>query len=191
MMEKNIGFNTRLTTILFIASFTDKHWRPKTFIWTIQSDERFRKGGNLIKAKSLNLRLFFELRSDEKYETLLLYIDIRWLSRGRVLGRLFELCAKVREFLRDTKSEYITYFEWCEWCCAWSICLTFLIISTKQIEKLKALKLKLLIVNKWWIDFVSALNSGVINFSMVILICSRVSAKFLMKHMIYSVRGWI
>ena len=36
---------------------------------------------------------------------------MRWLSRGRVLGRLFELREKVREFLSGIQSEFITYFE--------------------------------------------------------------------------------
>ncbi|GFR10626.1 zinc finger BED domain-containing protein 5 [Trichonephila clavata] len=34
-----------------------------------------------------------------EYESLLFYTEIRWLSRGKVLARLFELRHEVREFL--------------------------------------------------------------------------------------------
>ncbi|GFQ75579.1 zinc finger BED domain-containing protein 5 [Trichonephila clavata] len=34
-----------------------------------------------------------------EYESLLFYTEIRWLSQGKVLARLFELRHEVREFL--------------------------------------------------------------------------------------------
>ena len=66
---------------------------------------------NLLKAKPLNARLFAELCIDEEHQTLLLHTEIRWLSRGRVLGRLFEMRDKVKEFLEQLDSEYGQLFE--------------------------------------------------------------------------------
>ena len=80
---------------------------------------------NLLKAKSLNSRLYSELCSDEKHKTLLLHTEVRWLSRGRVLGRLFELREKVREFLSEIQSEFITYFESNEFMLRLGYCLAY------------------------------------------------------------------
>ena len=55
---------------------------------------------NFIKSRPLNNRIFSELCIDEEHKTLLLHTEVRWLSRGRVLGRLFELQNPVREFLK-------------------------------------------------------------------------------------------
>lgn len=56
---------------------------------------------NLIKAQSKNSRLFAvmcdEMGSD--HMQLLLHCEVRWLSRGKVLSRLFELRDEVRLFL--------------------------------------------------------------------------------------------
>jgi len=56
---------------------------------------------NLIKAQSKNSRMFAvmcdEMGSDHKQ--LLLHCEVRWLSRGKVLSRLFELRDEVRLFL--------------------------------------------------------------------------------------------
>ena len=55
---------------------------------------------NFIKSRPLNNRIFSELCIDEEHKTLLLHTEVRWLLRGRVLGRLFELQNPVREFLK-------------------------------------------------------------------------------------------
>ena len=117
MMGKNIGFNTQLKAVAphcrIIHCFIHRQAlaAKKLSIELYDVMNVCVKVVNLLKAKALNSRLFSELCSDEKHKTLLLHTEVRWLSRGRVLGRLFELCDKVREFLRDTESEYITYFE--------------------------------------------------------------------------------
>ncbi|VVC46493.1 Ribonuclease H-like domain, partial [Cinara cedri] len=61
-----------------------------------------------IKAKSLNSRLFEQLCKDmdsEHYQ-LLLHFEIRWVSRGKVLSRLFELRHEVRLFFIEHKSSF-------------------------------------------------------------------------------------
>ncbi|VVC28346.1 Hypothetical protein CINCED_3A016197 [Cinara cedri] len=58
---------------------------------------------NFIKSKSLNSRLFTilcnEMGSD--HEKLLLHTEVRWLSRGKMLSRLFELRDEARIFLLE------------------------------------------------------------------------------------------
>lgn len=58
---------------------------------------------NYIKSRSLNSRLFTILCNEmgSSYETLLLHTEVRWLSRGRVLRRLFDLKDEVVLFLSD------------------------------------------------------------------------------------------
>jgi len=74
---------------------------------------------NLIKARSLNSRLFKVLCLDmgSEFTTLLLHTEIRWLSRGKVLNRLLKLKAEVAIFLREIKSDYAQYFENEIWIC--------------------------------------------------------------------------
>ena len=58
---------------------------------------------NLIKARPLNQRLFSPLCADmdADHEALLLHTEVRWLSRGRVLKRVFELREQIAFFLRQ------------------------------------------------------------------------------------------
>ncbi|GFS98834.1 zinc finger BED domain-containing protein 5 [Trichonephila clavipes] len=59
---------------------------------------------NLIKSRPLPSRLFSLLCEDygSKHKTLLLHTEVRWLSRGKTLTRLFELRAELQMFLLDT-----------------------------------------------------------------------------------------
>lgn len=61
---------------------------------------------NLIKARPLNARLFHILCNElgEYYKQLLLNTEVRWLSRGRVLSRLFNLREEVLLFLSNVQS---------------------------------------------------------------------------------------
>lgn len=56
---------------------------------------------NFIKAKPLNNRLFAKLcaESGAEHKHLLLHAEVRWLSRGKVIERLFELRSELLEFL--------------------------------------------------------------------------------------------
>ncbi|GFX79545.1 zinc finger BED domain-containing protein 5 [Trichonephila clavipes] len=59
---------------------------------------------NFIKSRPLQSRLFSLLCEDygSKHKTLLLHTEVRWLSRGKTLTRLFELRAELQIFLSDT-----------------------------------------------------------------------------------------
>ncbi|XP_057184698.1 zinc finger BED domain-containing protein 5 [Triplophysa rosa] len=72
---------------------------------------------NFIKTRPLQSRLFRllceEMGSD--HVQLLLHTEVRWLSRGRVLTRLFELRNEAQIFLSDSKcplSDRLSDFEW-------------------------------------------------------------------------------
>ncbi|CAG9821260.1 unnamed protein product [Phaedon cochleariae] len=56
---------------------------------------------NYIKSSALNTRLFKELCKDmnSDHETLLFYIAVRWLSKGNVIERVFELKDELKAFL--------------------------------------------------------------------------------------------
>lgn len=62
---------------------------------------------NFIKSRPKNSRLFAVLCDEmgSEHKTLLLHCEIRWLSRGKVLSRLFELRDELRMFLLEHKSD--------------------------------------------------------------------------------------
>ncbi|XP_053117964.1 zinc finger MYM-type protein 6-like [Hemicordylus capensis] len=74
---------------------------------------------NFIKCNALNSRLFTilcdEMGSEHKH--LLLHAEVRWLSRGKVLTRLFELRKEIKMFLMQKKcdSSYITCLQNADW----------------------------------------------------------------------------
>jgi hypothetical protein len=77
------------------------------------------KTGNLIKTRPLNSRLFRSLCRDmgSEHITVLLRSSIRWLSRGKLLNRLFEQKAEVAVFLTEIRSEFVKYFKDELWIC--------------------------------------------------------------------------
>jgi len=60
---------------------------------------------NVIKSSALNTRLFKKMCTelDSDHETLLFHTEVRWLLKGNMLGRLYELRAEVEIFLVDKK----------------------------------------------------------------------------------------
>ncbi|XP_056147399.1 zinc finger BED domain-containing protein 5-like [Lampris incognitus] len=58
---------------------------------------------NFIKSRPLNARLFHKLCDETggDHHQLLLHTDVRWLSRGKTLQRLWELREQVRDFLSE------------------------------------------------------------------------------------------
>ncbi|CAL9702155.1 unnamed protein product [Knipowitschia caucasica] len=72
---------------------------------------------NHIKSRPLNTQLFSTLCNEmgSEHQGLLLHTEVRWLSRGNVLSRLYELRDEVRIFLTDQRSplaEHLTDPGW-------------------------------------------------------------------------------
>ena len=67
---------------------------------------------NLIKGRALNSFMFTIMCNDmgAEHDKLLLHTEVRLLSRGKVLFRLFELRAEVRLFLIDINSSFRNLF---------------------------------------------------------------------------------
>lgn len=72
---------------------------------------------NFIKARPMNARLFHVLCEEmgSEHVQLLLHTEVRWLSRGKVLLRLFELHREVQMFLQDTNFPLSDIFEDAVW----------------------------------------------------------------------------
>ena len=72
---------------------------------------------NFIKANPLNSRLFSVLCEEmgSAHKQLLLYSQVRWLSRSKVLTRIIEFCDEIRLFLYDKSfqgREWFNNFSW-------------------------------------------------------------------------------
>ena len=72
---------------------------------------------NHIKARALNSRLFEQLceEMNTEHRRLLLYTEIRWLSRGKSLARVFELREPLQRFLSEEKSQLAAHFSDEQW----------------------------------------------------------------------------
>lgn len=75
------------------------------------------KAINFIKSRPLNTRLFRRLCESMGWEHTerLLHTEVRWLSQGRVLNRLFKLRNEVFDFLSEHESPYAALFKDNEW----------------------------------------------------------------------------
>nr|ABF20549.1 transposase [Danio rerio] len=91
---------------------------------------------NLIKAQPLNARLFHILCDElgAHYKQLLLHTEVRWLSRGRVLSRLFDLREEV--FLSNVQSTLVQHMSDLSW-------IARLAYLSDIFERLNALNLSL------------------------------------------------
>ena len=67
---------------------------------------------NFVKSSFLNPRLFRKLCEDmeSEHKNLLYYTKVRWLSKGNVLSRVFELRDELKIYLNDTKPELAFHF---------------------------------------------------------------------------------
>lgn len=72
---------------------------------------------NFIQSQPLNHRLFETLchESGTEHEQLLLHTDVRWLSRGKTLLRLYELRSEVFVFLTEHLYPLAVVFEDAKW----------------------------------------------------------------------------
>lgn len=73
---------------------------------------------NFIKSRPLKSRLFESLCSsmDANHTQLLLHTEVRWLSRGRVLQRFYELREELLIFFTCEESEYSDFLNDNSWC---------------------------------------------------------------------------
>ena len=68
---------------------------------------------NYLKSWNFNTRLFKQLCKDmnSKHEALLYYTSVRWLSRGNVLSRVFEMKDEIKSFLEAKNDIFLSYFS--------------------------------------------------------------------------------
>ena len=68
---------------------------------------------NHVKVHALNPRLFTQLceETDAEHTRLLLYKEVRWLSKGRSLARVFELREPLQRFLLENQSPLAAHFS--------------------------------------------------------------------------------
>ncbi|KAG6936654.1 SCAN domain-containing protein 3 [Chelydra serpentina] len=68
---------------------------------------------NHVKENALNSRLFAALcdYTGADHKQLLLHADVGWLSRGKILSRVFELQNELAEFLQDKKQNWSQFFR--------------------------------------------------------------------------------
>ena len=62
---------------------------------------------NFVKASATNTKVFNYLckEMDSAYETLLFHTAVRWLSKGNMLGRVYEMSKEVRRFLESRRKQ--------------------------------------------------------------------------------------
>lgn len=92
-----------LSAEVHIVSSTEKHFAKGMLenLNSVLSDAV--KVINFVKVRALNSRLFSLMCEDMggKFKTLLLHTEVRWLSQGKILTRLFELRSEVFMFLTE------------------------------------------------------------------------------------------
>ena len=115
---------------------------------------------NFVKDVALNTRLFRKLcvEMNAEHMNLLYHTRVRWLSKGNVLARVFELRKELKEFL-NTQGKYKleSYFRN-------STFISKLAYLVDIFHQLNRLNLKLQRRNTTILDFIDALNAFVQKF---------------------------
>ena len=67
---------------------------------------------NYVRGRALNHRIFMQLceQMDSQFKVLLYHSEVRWLSRGKVIRRVFELRAELFKFLKDRNHRQSKHF---------------------------------------------------------------------------------
>ncbi|XP_076324212.1 zinc finger BED domain-containing protein 5-like [Tachypleus tridentatus] len=73
---------------------------------------------NYLKSKPVKCRQFTKLceSMDAEHVTLLFHTEVRWLSRGRVLSRFYELREELMIFFTSNNIEYVKFLSDESWC---------------------------------------------------------------------------
>ena len=109
MLGKNKGLKARVLQVALHANFTHcVIHRESLATKTLEPElkhvlDTAIKMVNYIKTRPLNIRLFASLCNElgSEHEGLLFHTEVRWLSRGNVLSRLYELQDEVRLVLME------------------------------------------------------------------------------------------
>ena len=99
---------------LLIASFTGKLIASKTLPCGLQGVLKATiKIVNFVRSSALHTRLFRKLCEDmgSQHMNLLYYTKVRWLSKGNVFSRVFELRDELKIFFNVTKTELAVHFS--------------------------------------------------------------------------------
>jgi len=86
---------------------------------------------NYVRNSSMKHRIFKELCNEigSEFEVLLYHSNIRWLSRGKLLNRVFAIRVELALFFREYQHYYADSFEYFSFWATWLIFSMFSIIS--------------------------------------------------------------